>query len=79
MGFERSEMELCLYSKTTSKDVQYMSVYADGLLITDQNKVVIRTTADRLQKVFELTRLGELKNHLGIDVRRDSDGVHWID
>lgn len=79
MGFERSEMELCLYSKTTSKDVQYMSVYADGLLITDQNKVVIRTTADRLQKVFELTRLGELKNYLGIDVRRDSDGVHWID
>ncbi|KAK2578199.1 hypothetical protein KPH14_011655 [Odynerus spinipes] len=39
----------------------------------------IEETAKGLEKHFELTRLGELTNYLGINIERDSQGSYYID
>lgn len=56
-----------------------MVIYVDDILIAGANKEEIDKTATELEEKFELTRLGELTNYLGINVQRDSEGVYYID
>jgi hypothetical protein len=79
LSFRQSASDPCLYSKRTSKGVQYVTVYVDDLLIADEDEDEIQNTASELEEEFELTRLGELKNYLGINIERDSNGVFYMD
>jgi transposase InsO family protein len=79
LGFKQSTSDPCLYSKNKSKALQYVAVYVDDLLIADENDYEIEKTADGLEKEFDLTRLGELKSYLGINIQRDSNGVFYMD
>lgn len=56
-----------------------MVVYVDDLLIADKDANKIQNTADGLAAQFKLTRLGELKSYLGINIERDVNGIFYMD
>lgn len=56
-----------------------MAVYADDLLIVDEDTDEIQKTADGLAKQVELTKLDELKNYPGINIERDTTGIFYMD
>ncbi|KMQ86152.1 retrovirus-related pol polyprotein from transposon tnt 1-94 [Lasius niger] len=79
LGFKQSTADPCLYSKQSERKTQYMVIYVDDILVADSNNQKIDETANGLEQEFELTRLGELTNYLGVNARKDSEGVYSID
>lgn len=79
LGFEQSDSDPCLYSKRSAKDIQFMIIYVDDILVADTSEEKIDETARGLERALELTRLGELKSYLGIRIRRDPEGIYSID
>jgi hypothetical protein len=51
-------------------------VYVDDILITGTNSTVLHSIISQLQSVFAMKDLGDLGFFLGMQARRDDDGLH---
>ena len=77
-GFQVSTADKCLYWKKVEDETIYIIVHVDDMLITSASKLLIKTTAEKLEKEFSLTNLGELSSYVGITAERDPNGIFYI-
>ena len=60
-----------LFVKKVGKNVVYLVVYVDDMLITGNNESYIASIKKELKKGFEMTNLGYLHYYLGIEVTQN--------
>lgn len=77
IGFRRGVHDQCLYVKQ-DKELTYILIYVDDILIVSKNIELIKMTEKKLSKHFQITCLGEVENYLGVQVRRDESGYYYI-
>jgi hypothetical protein len=73
-----------LFVKKVGKNVVYLVVYVDDMLITWKNESYISSINKELKKGFEMSYLGHLHCYLGIEVISKSkvhihlpEELHW--
>ena len=71
LGFQRSNIDLCLYVKKEGENIIYILIYVDDLLICSKNKELIRNVKRLLSNRFKIKDLGEIKEYLGININYD--------
>lgn len=71
MGFQRLDAETCLYVYRDGKNVCFVVVYVDDLLLAASTRKFMDGIKERLQGRFKMKDLGEAKYILGIHIRRD--------
>jgi hypothetical protein len=64
-----------LFVKKVGKNVVYLVVYVDDLLITKNNERYITSIKKELKKGFEMTDLGHLHYYLGIKVTQNKNYI----
>ena len=69
LGFERSNVDLCLYKKRKYKEEIYLLIYVDDLLICSKSKKNIRNIKKMLSDRFKMKDLDEIKEYLGINIK----------
>ena len=52
-----------------------VSLYIDDLLITDDDEDQIKKFKAEMERIFEMTDLGEMKYFLGVEIHQSSKGV----
>jgi hypothetical protein len=75
LGFRmsRSDTSLFIYSKNGVKI--FMLIYVDDIIVTGSSQEAITALLCDLKKDFALKDLGELNYFLGIEVRKDKEGI----
>ena len=68
LGFRESNVELCLYIHGKGKNIIYLLIYLDDLLICSKDKNKIQKVKNLLSDRFEMKDLGEISEYLGIEV-----------
>ena len=77
-GFMQSVADPCLYIKVDGDNIVYLIVYVDDFLIAAKDIKSINEVADFLSKKFQLKDLGILSYYLGMEIRRNADGIFCI-
>lgn len=78
MGFAQSKNDPCIYYKTTGKEMFYIGVYVDDIVLagkTDEDPSVVKNA---LSRKFDIKDLGELNYFLGIKVEQQESNSIWI-
>lgn len=73
-GSVQSQEDRCLYTIREGKDVCFILVHVDDLLMAGSSMKLIESISEALSKVFELKDLGDVKQYLGINILRDEKG-----
>jgi hypothetical protein len=76
-GCEQAHSDKCLYKFVQGKDVCYLLVHVDDILVATNVMTIARQLMKNIGSEFELKDLGNVKHYLGIDVRRDNQG-HFL-
>lgn len=76
--FFQSETDPCLYWKKVEDKIIYLIVHVDDFIISCIDAELIKQTADDLSKHFSLSNLGELHHYLGLQIKRDKNGIYNI-
>jgi len=71
IGFERSKVDLCLYSHGEGNDTVYLLNYVDDIFLCCKNKGKIKIIKGILSKRFAIKDLGDIKEYLGIRIDYD--------
>lgn len=71
IGFKNSKFDSCLYIYKTEKDLIYLLVFVDDLLICSKDLKKIDLVKKNLMEKFPIKDLGEIKNYVGIDIDYD--------
>lgn len=75
-GFKRSPNEATLYTKGSDNEKKLIvSLYIDDLLITGDDGDQIKKLKTEMERLFETTNLGEMKNFLGMKIHQSSKGI----
>jgi hypothetical protein len=83
-GFRRSENDYGLFIFDSPDEVGYLIIYVDDLVLaTNSNKLKI-FIENTLEDNYKITKLGEVKSILGMDISRNEDYLkiskpHYID
>jgi histone deacetylase 1/2 len=72
-GFQASKCDPSLFIYTRDKQVVYILVYVDDIIITGSSTRLVQSLVDKLDSVFSLKQLGDLDYFLGIEVKHLSD------
>lgn len=72
-GFKRSENNYCLYSRVHGKDMVYLILYVDDIILMGPNLSHIELCKEMLTDEFDIKDKGELKNFLGLEISYDRD------
>jgi histone deacetylase 1/2 len=72
-GFRASKCDPSLFIYTKDKQVVYMLVYVDDIIITGSSSNLVQNLVTKLDSVFSLKQLGDLDYFLGIEVKQLSD------
>lgn len=79
-GFVRSEHDHCLYTRGNGKNMVYLLLYVDDLILLGEDINDIIKIKQLVSKEFEMRDMGETRNFLGINIERDRDrGILRID
>ena len=73
-GCKQSETDKCLYSLTSGGEVSYVLIHVDDLLVASSSEQHGDELMCSVGKDFELKNLGEVKQYLGINIRKDDAG-----
>lgn len=76
IGFSKGNFDQCLYINKTKN--MYILIFVDDLLIACDNVTYIEETIKKLSKKFEITFIGKVENYIGIQVRKDENGIYTI-
>jgi histone deacetylase 1/2 len=72
-GFRASKCDPSLFIYTKDKQVVYILVYVDDIIITGSSTKLVQSLVDKLDSVFSLKQLGDLDYFLGIEVKHLPD------
>jgi len=61
----------CVYVKKTTKEIMFLILYVDDILLAGNNLEVINTTKRRLSSAFEMKDMGEARYVLGVKIVRN--------
>ncbi|KAJ0494958.1 putative RNA-directed DNA polymerase [Helianthus annuus] len=75
LGFQCSLADPSLFVYKTGKELIYLLVYVDDIIITGNNQDVIKTFTECLHKEFKIKDLGKLNYFLGLEVISNSSGL----
>jgi hypothetical protein len=78
LGFAQSKLDNCLYKCTTDNDVCYLVIHVDDFLVVAKHPETIKTLTDKISQTFELKRLGNASQFLGISINRRKNGMFEI-
>lgn len=73
LGFQRSTADYCLYYKSSGKDIIFVLIYVDDIILAGINLNIIEKCKKDLMNKFELQDKGDLKNFLGLEIEYDRD------
>lgn len=76
-GFRQSNEDKCLYTLTQEKEVCYVLIHVDDMLVASSSERLIQEVYDKVSNCCQLKNLGNVKQYLGIEVRRDTQG-HFL-
>ncbi|PNY08092.1 histone deacetylase [Trifolium pratense] len=72
-GFKASKCDPSLFTYSKDRQVVYLLVYVDDIIITGSSITLVQTLVEKLDSVFSLKQLGNLDYFLGIEVQQLSD------
>ncbi|KAK2367079.1 hypothetical protein QL285_080397 [Trifolium repens] len=72
-GFKASKCDPSLFIYTKDRQIVYLLVYVDDIIITGSSINLVQTLVNKLDPVFSLKELGDLDYFLGIEVQHLSD------
>ena len=78
LNFIQSKHDNCLYIFKNGYDTCFLIIHVDDMLISSKHKDTIENIASQINTSFELKCLGDVKQFLGINVNRTSDGSFTI-
>ncbi|KAI8431647.1 hypothetical protein MSG28_016126 [Choristoneura fumiferana] len=67
-GFEQSKYDFCLYYKANV----WLLIWVDDILITGKT-TEIKKTIEKLKEEFKIRDLGEVREYLGMEIKREHD------
>jgi histone deacetylase 1/2 len=73
-GFKASKCDPSLFIYCKDKQVVYLLVYVDDIIITGSSASLVQNLVDKLNSAFSLKQLGDLEYFLGIEVHHLKDG-----
>ncbi|KAF7334034.1 hypothetical protein MVEN_02308800 [Mycena venus] len=68
---QRLLTDRCVYVRRDGKDMTIVAVHVDDMSIYASNVKLISCTEDKLESSFQITRLGDAKQLLGMEIHRD--------
>jgi hypothetical protein len=71
LGFVRSRVDHCVYSKQVGNHFIYVVLYVDDMLLVGNNMVVIKEVKSQLSSKFDMKDLGVANVILGMEIKRD--------
>jgi hypothetical protein len=71
LGFVRSRVDHCVYSKHIGNHFIYVVLYVDDMLLVGNNMDVIKEVKSQLSSKFEMKDLGAANFILGMEIKRD--------
>lgn len=77
-SFQQSKADPCLYSKNINGEMVYVLIYVDDMAIVTKSMQTMQMVESMLASKFDTQDLDEIKNYLGIELTRDSDGISFI-
>jgi hypothetical protein len=72
IGFTPTRSDSSLFVLRCGKDIAYLLLYVDDMVITGSSQTLLQQIVNRLRCEFAVKDLGELRYFLGIDVKRDA-------
>lgn len=72
-GFERLQVDHCVYTRTRNGQTRVITVYVDDLLIFTDRIDKMEEIKASLKKEFEISDLGEPKLLIGLQINRDRE------
>lgn len=73
LNFIRSNHDYCVYVRVSGKEVTYVILYVDDLLIIGNNSKTIETIKNLLANEFEMSDLGRLDYFLGMSIEQSTE------
>ena len=73
IGLKSHPMEPCLFTWRAQEKFLILVLYVDDMLIASNDSEKLRDVKLSLQREFEMTDLGEVKNFLGINISRNRE------
>jgi hypothetical protein len=71
LGFVRSRVDHCVYSKQVGNHFIYVVLYVDDMLLVGNNMDVIKEVKSQLSSKFDMKDLGAANFILGMEIKRD--------
>jgi hypothetical protein len=71
LGFVRSRVDHCVYSKQVGNHFIYVLSYVDDMLLVGNNMDVIKEVKSQLSSKFDMKDLGAANFNLGMEIKRD--------
>ena len=75
-NFIVSTSDSSLFIRHSGKDVLFLLVYVDDILLSGNNSNLIQQTIAKLNSVFALKNLGNVGYFLGFEAYRDGTGLY---
>ena len=75
MGFEQRLHEAAIYRRGNGGNALLVGVYVDDLVITDVKDAEVAAFKEEMKPIFQMSDLGPLSFHLGIEVHQDDFGI----
>ena len=71
LGLPGRKVNLHVYLKKTTYQFIYVVLYLNDILLTRNNKEIIKYVQDPLSSNFDMKYLGATKKRMGIEIKRD--------
>jgi hypothetical protein len=75
LGFRTSKSDTSLFIYSKKNVTIFMLIYVDDIIVTGSSKEAIDALLCDLKQDFALKDLGDLHNFLGVEVRKDTEGI----
>lgn len=77
-GFIQCQADVCLYKLKFKDSWAFLLIFVDDIILAAKSSVEIETIKDLIGSKFEIQDLGEVKQYLGIEVTKSTDGHYAI-
>jgi hypothetical protein len=79
LGFVRSRVDQCVYSKKVGNHFIYVVMYVDDMLLVGNNMDAIKEVKSHLSFKFDMKDLGDANFILGLEIKRDRANMKlWL-
>ena len=73
IGFERSQVHVCMYTKGKDRHKVILVVWVDDMIVTSADENLLDETKNLLKTKFKMKDLGLISNFLGINFEHGKD------